>query len=115
MLTATNGNRLPRTATLTTSPAALCILMLLFSIHLPAQTQSTKNPAVPEGGLLAGSNPRGYEAGLDPQASYHGFPSAYLKAKQSATEGFGTLMQEFSAGQYAGKRIRLRASVKAEE
>jgi hypothetical protein len=51
MLTATNGNRLPRTATLTTSPAALCILMLLFSIHLPAQTQSTKNPAVPEGWL----------------------------------------------------------------
>jgi hypothetical protein len=30
-------------------------------------------------------------------------------------EGFGTLMQEFSAGQYAGKRVRLRASVKAEE
>jgi hypothetical protein len=89
--------------------------MLLFSIHLPAQTQSTKNPAVPEGWLLAGSNPRGYEAGLDPQASYHGFPSAYLKAKQSATEGFGTLMQEFSAAQYAGKRVRLRASVKAEE
>ena len=115
MLIATKGSRLPRTATLTTSPAALCILMLLFSIHLPAQNQSNKNPAVPAGWLLAGSNPRGYEAGLDPQASYHGFPSAYLKAKQSATEGFGTLMQEFSAAQYAGKRVRLRASVKAEE
>jgi hypothetical protein len=89
--------------------------MLLFSIHLPAQTQSTKKPAAPEGWLLAGSNPGNYETGLDPQASYHGFPSAYLKAKQSAIEGFGTLMQEFSAERYAGKRVRLTASVKAEE
>jgi hypothetical protein len=115
MSTATKGSRLPGTATLTTSTGGLCILMLLVSIHLPAQTQSTKNPAVPEGWLLAGSNPGNYETGLDPQASYHGFPSAYLKAKPSAMEGFGTLMQEFSAGQYAGKRVRLRASVKAEE
>jgi hypothetical protein len=84
------GGRLPGTATLTTSTGGLCILMLLVSIHLPAQTQSTKNPAVPEGWLLAGSNPGNYETGLDPQASYHGFPSAYLKAKPSAMEGFGT-------------------------
>jgi hypothetical protein len=115
MLTATKGSRLPGTATLTASTGGLCVLMLLFSIHLPAQSQSTKNPAAPEGWLLAGSNPRNYETGLDPQASYHGFPSAYLKSKQSATEGFGTLMQEFSAGRYAGKRVRLTASVKAEE
>jgi hypothetical protein len=115
MLTATKGSRLPGRATLITSAGGLFILMLLVSIRLPGQTQSTKNPAVPEGWLLAGSNPRNYETGLDPQASYHGFPSAYLKAKQSAMEGFGTLMQEFSAGQYAGKRVRLRASVKAEE
>ena len=53
--------------------------------------------------------------GIDPQASYHGFQSAYLKAKESAMEEFGTLMQEFSAGRYVGKRVRLRASVKAEE
>jgi hypothetical protein len=115
MLTATKGSLLPRRATLVTSAVRLCILMLLVSIHLSAQTQSTRNPAVPRGWLLAGSNPRNYETGLDPQASYQGFPSAYLKAKQSAMEGFGTLMQEFGAAQYAGKRVRLRASVKAEE
>jgi hypothetical protein len=115
MLTATNRSRLPKKATLISSVGGLCILVLLVSIPLPAQTQSNKNLAVPEGWLLAGSNPRNYETGLDSQASYHGLPSAYLKGKQSATEGFGTLMQEFSAGQYAGKRVRLRASVKAEE
>ena len=115
MLTAIKRSRPSRKAMLITSAGGMCILMLLVSIRLPAQPQSTKNPAVPEGWLLAGSNPRNYETGLDPQASYHGFPSAYLKAKQPATEGFGTLMQQFSAGQYAGKRVRLSASVKAEE
>ena len=115
MLTATKGSRLPGTATLAVSTGGLCILMLLLSIDLPAQTQPIKNPAAPEGWLLAGSNPRNYETGLDPQASYRGFPSAYLKAKQSAIEGFGTLMQEFSAERYVGKRVRLTACVKAEE
>jgi hypothetical protein len=115
MLTSTNGSRLSGKATVTTSAGGLCILMLLVSIHLPAQTQSTQKPAAPEGWLLAGSNPLNYETGIDPQASYNGFPSAFLKAKQSAMEGFGTLMQEFGASRYAGKRVRLRASVKAEE
>jgi hypothetical protein len=107
MLTAIKGSPLPGKFTLITSAAGLCILMLLVSIRLTAQTQSTKDSAVPKGWLLAGSNPRNYETGLDPQASYQGFPSAYLKAKQPAMEGFGTLMQEFSAGQYAGKRVHL--------
>ncbi len=37
MLTATNWTRLARTATLTTSPVAPCILLLLFSVHSTAQ------------------------------------------------------------------------------
>jgi hypothetical protein len=92
----------------------ICVLMLLGSICVPAQSQSTKNSVLPQGWNLAGSNPAGYETGLDPQTSYRGFPSAYLKARAPATDGFGTLMQEFNAGQYAGKRVRLTASVKAE-
>ena len=67
------------------------------------------------GWLLSGSNPSNYEMGVDPQASYHGFPSTYLKAKQPSMDGFGTLMHQFGAGQYAGKRLRLSAFVKAEE
>jgi hypothetical protein len=52
---------------------------------------------------------------VDSQAKRYGFPNAYLKSKPSATEGFGTLMQMFSAGKYAGQRIRLSVSVKADE
>jgi hypothetical protein len=67
------------------------------------------------GWLLSGSNPSNYEMGVDPQASYHGSPSAYLMAKQPSMDGFGTLMQQFGTGQYAGKRLRFSAFVKAED
>jgi hypothetical protein len=115
MLTSTPERRpFPRRATLITPTGGVCMLMLLISLPLSTQAQSPKSPGVPEGWSLSGSNPDNYETGVDPQASYNGFPSAYLKAKQPAREGFGTLMQDFSAGQYAGKRVRLRAFVKAE-
>jgi hypothetical protein len=87
---------------------------LLAAIRVPAQNQLAKTSTAPQGWQLAGSNPAKYETGVDPQASYHGLPSAYLKSKLSATEGFGTLMQSFNAAQYLGKRVRLSATVKAE-
>lgn len=115
MLTATEGSRYRWRATPITIAAGICTLMLLSSIRVPAQAQSPKNSVAPQGWNLAGSKPANYETGVDRQASYHGFPSAYLKGKPTAMEGFGTLMQEFSAVQFAGKRVRLRASVKAED
>jgi hypothetical protein len=63
---------------------------------------------------MAGSKPDNYTTGIDANVPYQGHASAFLKAKPSATEGFGTLMQSFSASQYAGQRVRLRASVKSE-
>ena len=72
-------------------------------------------PAVPEGWYMAGSKPSSYESGTDEQEVYGGHASAYLKSKESVTDGFGTLMQNFQADKYAGTRIRLSASVKAEK
>jgi hypothetical protein len=69
--------------------------------------------AAPEGWLLAGSKPANYDTGVDQQTIYNSHPSAYLKAK-SDSDGFGTLMQSFSAAQYAGKRVRFSAWVKSE-
>ena len=115
MLTSAKWSLPSGRAAVLTQAGVLCLLTLLLSPRSLAQTHSTGAAAVPLGWLLAGSNPHSYETGVDPQASYHGSPSAYLKAKESSVEGFGTLMQDFSAGQYAGKRVRLRASVKAEE
>jgi len=71
--------------------------------------------AAPYGWFIAGSKPESYECGLDHSALHNDDPSAYLKANDSAVEGFGTLMQNFRADHYAGKRIRFSAFVKSAE
>src|SRR5690242_9926452 len=68
----------------------------------------------PQGWFLAGNRPADYETGVDAQTVYGGQPSAYLKSKSAAIEGFGTLMQSFSAEEYLGKRIRYSAFVKTD-
>ena len=45
----------------------------------------------------------------------NGQPSAYLKSIVSVTDGFGTLMQQISASDYLGKRVRLHAWVKSQD
>ena len=70
--------------------------------------------AAPQGWYVAGSKPTEYEAGTDAQAAYNGHASAYLRAKAPAVEGFGTLMQDFQAAKYAGKRVRFSAFAKTE-
>jgi hypothetical protein len=69
---------------------------------------------VPQGWYMAGSKPTDYETGVDKQQTHNGHPSAYLKAKKVEIEGFGTLMQDFRADRYVGKRLRFSASVKSE-
>ena len=91
------------------SVIACCLLTLLGVAVVSAQSG-----AAPRGWILAGDHPQNYVTGVDKEVVYQGHPSAYLKPKPSATEGFGTLMQQFDAGQYAGKRVRLSAWVKSE-
>jgi hypothetical protein len=70
---------------------------------------------MPKGWFMAGSKPAEYESGIDSGNAYGGLPSAYLRSKKAQVEtGFGTMMQNFSAEQYVGKRVRLSAFVKSE-
>jgi hypothetical protein len=69
---------------------------------------------VPAGWYVAGSKPAEYDAGVDANALYSSHSSAYLKSRNPGVDGFGTLMQDFTANKYAGKRIRFSANVKAE-
>jgi hypothetical protein len=92
-------------STLTTG---LGILVLLAACSLALQA------AAPKGWFVAGSKPAEYESGIDTVAAYNGHPSAYLRAKVSSVEGFGTLMQDFRADHYLGKRVRFSAFVKTE-
>ena len=71
--------------------------------------------AVPTGWVLAGAKPQEYDCSVDPAASYNGQPSTYLKSKEGVkTTGFGTMLQDFSAAPYVGKRIRFSANLKSE-
>jgi beta-lactamase regulating signal transducer with metallopeptidase domain len=110
-----NRSRLSMRVKLTVAAVALCLLVPLAAIRVPAQDQSRESSGAPRGWVLAGAKPGNYLTGVEQKAMYQGHPSAYLKAKPGAKEGFGTLMQSFSAAQYAGKRGRFSAAVKSED
>lgn len=109
-----NRSRLSRRTMLIIVSVAVCLLLPLAFLRVTAQNQPANTSTAPQGWSLMGSAPADYETGVDPQASHNGFPSAYLKSKPTVGDGFGTLNQGFRSGQYAGKRVRLSAFVKAE-
>jgi hypothetical protein len=69
--------------------------------------------AVPRGWYLAGSKPHDYQTGVN-DAQYNGHRVAFLQSVAATPDGFGTLMQDFRADDYVGKRVRFSAMLKAE-
>lgn len=90
-------------------PAAKNVKTIAFVMACSLMLQAE----APKGWFIAGSKPAEYESGVDTAASYNGHASAFLKAKTPSVDGFGTLMQDFRAGHYLGKRVRFSAFVKA--
>jgi hypothetical protein len=91
---------------LTSSWKSFAVIAVCSSV-LPAQ--------VPSGWGMAGSRPADYDCSIDPASMYQGQASVYLKSKPGVeTTGFGTMSQYFGATQYAGKRVRFSANIKAE-
>ena len=113
--TSVNRSCLSRRAKLIVAAVASCVLVPLAAIRVPAQNPSPQSAGAPRGWILAGSKPANYLTGVDQTLTYQGHPSAYLKAGLSATEGFGTLMQNFRAAQYVGKRVRFSGALKSED
>ncbi|WP_228892452.1 transcriptional regulator [Pseudoduganella aquatica] len=86
---------------LTAASAAACVLAL-------AQPASS----VPEPWFVSGKSPEMYRAGVDLDGSASGNRGAkYLRMVSGDGTSFGTLMQQFSAENYRGKRLRLQADV----
>lgn len=69
---------------------------------------------VPKGWTKAGSMAAKYETGTITDKNL-GSQVAYLRSVDDEINGFGTLMQQFSAGVYKGKRLRLSGWMKAEQ
>lgn len=69
------------------------------------------------GWLMSGSTPEKFEYGLDKETFFQGAKSVFLKSRQVELENgdFGTVMQQFKAANYLGKRIRFSCFVKAKD
>jgi hypothetical protein len=70
--------------------------------------------AVPQGWIHAGNDPKSYETATDAAVTHGGKKSGRL-ASIAEPKGFGTLMQEFAADDYRGKRLRLSAWIKVSD
>jgi beta-lactamase regulating signal transducer with metallopeptidase domain len=84
----------------------------LKPVHAQSANQTSSAPA---GWFLAGSKPANYQTSVDKEVIQNGQPSVYLKSIVPVTDGFGTLMQQISASDYLGKRVRLRALVRSQD
>lgn len=89
------------------SVAALAAIALIVGASFASGT-------VPKGWLLAGSAPNDYRVSADEAVRHGGKSSALLEFVGKKAEGFGTLMQIFSAENYRGKRLRLIGWIKTE-
>ena len=116
-----NRSEPSRLGTLTSIAIGLCLLfgtcLLSANIGLkPANAQvPVQSNGAPAGWFMAGSKPSNYQTGVDKAMTQNGQPSAFLKSAVTVTDGFGTLMQQISASEYVGKRVRLRAWVQSQD
>lgn len=97
---------------MSSSPAFIWAFVILAAMLLRPEYSTAES--VPEGWFIAGSRPNDYTAGTVSDAGRPGAASAYLASREEVVEGFGTLMQEFSAELFLGKRVRMTGYVRAE-
>jgi transcriptional regulator with XRE-family HTH domain len=91
----------------------LSITLLLIAIGLFMVNHESNAQPVP-GWFKAGSKPNSYKVGLDKTIFKSGGSSAFMESTEANIDGFGTLMQQCSAQEYLGKRVKMTAYVKSE-
>ncbi|MEI3607552.1 AraC family transcriptional regulator [Pseudogracilibacillus sp. SE30717A] len=79
------------------------------------ETLMEKDQAV-KGWQLSGSHPFHYKMGLDRKVFHKGTTSGYLMSTQvQSQDEFATVMQQFKAEKYLGKRLKLSGFLKSEK
>jgi hypothetical protein len=82
----------------------------LTAVSLLALAQPVAN--LPEPWLIAGESPKLYEAGVDNDGVASGSKGAkYLRNVKGDGTSWASLMQQFSAESYRGKRVRFQGNV----
>ncbi|MEK4028875.1 AraC family transcriptional regulator [Pseudobacillus sp. FSL P4-0506] len=89
---------------------------LIGSILIKNGGGNMDNHKEAKGWFLSGSHPFHYEMGTDTKVVHQGNCSGYLKSVtvQNADE-FATIMQQFKAAKFLGKRVKLSAYIKTEK
>lgn len=80
----------------------------------PKVKKNAGNGPTPSGWIMAGSHPNDYYSGLDREIFHSGSRSGFMTHRISSPDGFGTLMQMFSAENYLSKRLKMTMWMKAE-
>lgn len=77
------------------------------------QEMTTTNEV--KGWVLSGTNPAAYVMKADNEVFHTGSKSGYLGSASPAAEGFGTMMQSFSAKNWIGKRMKMSCFIKTKD
>ncbi|MRV76185.1 transcriptional regulator [Duganella sp. FT92W] len=86
------------------------VLAALAASSLLALAQPNTN--LPAPWITSGDAPGQYESGRDADGSLSGSPGAiYFRHARGSGDSWGSLMQQFSAEAYKGKRVRFEADV----
>ncbi|MED4455825.1 AraC family transcriptional regulator [Metabacillus fastidiosus] len=87
---------------------------IMGKLTLQKEEVTLSNEEVLKGWHLSGSHPFNYKMGIDREIFHKGKGSGFLKAVKVETNGeFATMMQEFNAEKYLGKRLKLSGFLKS--
>jgi hypothetical protein len=87
----------------------------LIAVILPCALPGLARAAAPSGWTIAGSAPTHYVFALEASSPVKQSKSALIAAKPGATRnGFGTLMQMISAGNYRGSRVMFSGDLRTQ-
>lgn len=78
-----------------------------------ANTQTQEK--LPKGWFLAGNAQQSYKVSYDKKVSHTGKVSACLASAEKNIQGFATVMQDFSAQNYRGKKMVFSAYIKTQD
>ncbi|MFJ8068281.1 helix-turn-helix transcriptional regulator [Peribacillus sp. NPDC096447] len=89
---------------------------LVSKLTLQKEEMTMKNEQLLKGWNLSGSHPFNYKMGIDRETFHKGQASGFLKSvTKESKEEFATMMQQFKAENYLGKRMKLSGFLKSKD
>lgn len=89
---------------------------IIGKLTLQREEIRLKNEQLLKGWKLSGSHPFNYQMGIDREIFHKGKASGFLKSITVQSQGeFATMMQEFKAEKYLGKRLKLSGFLKSKD